>query len=364
MATGRVPTTANSPLTAKGDLFGYSTTQARVAVGNDGETLVADSSTSTGLRYNPSQAAAKNILINGEMSCWQRGTSFSVVAFDYRYTADRWLTFNGAACTISQETSTVPSGSQYALKVTGGASTSGYEMWQVIETANAIGLAGQTATLSAYATGTTGSTCTVTLDYSTGTDTASTGSWTAISPASSATTLTSGTFSRITTTVSVPSTAKSLRVRISSSSLTSGQFQIYGKAQLELGSVPTTFTRAGGTIQGELAACKYYFRRYGGNSNFEGFGIAQATSTTNASMFMLFETGMRATPTGAYAAASNFVVSNTTGSGTACTSISTDVLSKNGATLVLVGGALAAGNATYVRANNSSSATIDFSAEL
>ena len=51
MATGRVPTTANSPLTAKGDLFGYSTTQARVAVGNDGETLVADSSTSTGLRY-------------------------------------------------------------------------------------------------------------------------------------------------------------------------------------------------------------------------------------------------------------------------------------------------------------------------
>jgi hypothetical protein len=45
MATGRVPTTANSPLTAKGDLFGYSTTQARVAVVYNGETLVADSST-------------------------------------------------------------------------------------------------------------------------------------------------------------------------------------------------------------------------------------------------------------------------------------------------------------------------------
>jgi hypothetical protein len=51
MATGRVPTTANSPLTAKGDLFGYSTTQARVAVGNNGETLVADSSTATGLKW-------------------------------------------------------------------------------------------------------------------------------------------------------------------------------------------------------------------------------------------------------------------------------------------------------------------------
>ncbi len=53
MATGRVPTTANSPLTAKGDLFTYSTTQARLAVGNDGDTLLADSSTTTGLRYNP-----------------------------------------------------------------------------------------------------------------------------------------------------------------------------------------------------------------------------------------------------------------------------------------------------------------------
>jgi hypothetical protein len=39
MATGRVPTTANSPLTAKGDLFTYSTAPARLAVGNDGETV-------------------------------------------------------------------------------------------------------------------------------------------------------------------------------------------------------------------------------------------------------------------------------------------------------------------------------------
>jgi hypothetical protein len=51
MATGRVPTTANSPLTAKGDLFTYSTAPARLAVGNDGETIVADSSTATGLDW-------------------------------------------------------------------------------------------------------------------------------------------------------------------------------------------------------------------------------------------------------------------------------------------------------------------------
>jgi hypothetical protein len=51
MATGRVPTTANSPLTAKGDLFGYSTAPARLAVGNDGEQIVADSSAATGLKW-------------------------------------------------------------------------------------------------------------------------------------------------------------------------------------------------------------------------------------------------------------------------------------------------------------------------
>lgn len=52
MATGRVPTTANSPLTAKGDLFTYSTAPARLAVGNNGDTIVADSSTATGLAYS------------------------------------------------------------------------------------------------------------------------------------------------------------------------------------------------------------------------------------------------------------------------------------------------------------------------
>ena len=40
-----------SPLTTKGDLWTYSTTDARLPVGTDGYTLVADSSTSTGLKW-------------------------------------------------------------------------------------------------------------------------------------------------------------------------------------------------------------------------------------------------------------------------------------------------------------------------
>ena len=57
----------NSIVDAKGDLIAASAndTPARLAVGNNGETLVADSSTSTGLRYQGTQSAGKNGVING-----------------------------------------------------------------------------------------------------------------------------------------------------------------------------------------------------------------------------------------------------------------------------------------------------------
>jgi hypothetical protein len=41
----------SSPLTTKGDLYTYSTTDARLAVGANGSTLVADSSEATGLKW-------------------------------------------------------------------------------------------------------------------------------------------------------------------------------------------------------------------------------------------------------------------------------------------------------------------------
>jgi microcystin-dependent protein len=46
-----LPAGAGSPLTTKGDLYGYSTTNARLPVGNDYTMLVADSNQTQGLRY-------------------------------------------------------------------------------------------------------------------------------------------------------------------------------------------------------------------------------------------------------------------------------------------------------------------------
>lgn len=53
-----------SPLTTKGDLWGWSTTNARVAVGTDGYLLNADSTASTGVAYiNPQNVGHYEILM-------------------------------------------------------------------------------------------------------------------------------------------------------------------------------------------------------------------------------------------------------------------------------------------------------------
>jgi hypothetical protein len=40
-----------SPLTTKGDIFGYSTQDARIPVGSDGQVLVADSAQTLGVKW-------------------------------------------------------------------------------------------------------------------------------------------------------------------------------------------------------------------------------------------------------------------------------------------------------------------------
>jgi len=277
MATGRVPTTANSPLTAKGDLFGYSTTQARVAVGNDGETLVADSSTSTGLRYQTSYNG--NAVINGGMDFWQRSTSSSSNGYT---TADRWF-MNSSSTTFSQETSDVPTGFRYAMKCTlsGTATPNGI---LAIETQDSLRFANQTVVLSYYVKTSNSTNAQIRLDYSTNVDDSPTGTYTTISSTSVATTTS---WTRVQQTFAIPSTAKTLRVVVGSNgNLTSGQTILFTGVQLELGSIATTFKRAGGTIQGELAACQRYYYRSKAPSAYSQIGVGPTPPATTSIIYM------------------------------------------------------------------------------
>ena len=66
MAFTWVTPTDQTPLTTKGDLFTFSTVDARLAIGTNGQTLVADSAQATGLKWgSPSQIGVYANLTGG-----------------------------------------------------------------------------------------------------------------------------------------------------------------------------------------------------------------------------------------------------------------------------------------------------------
>jgi hypothetical protein len=238
-----------SPLTTKGDLYTYSTDNARLAVGANGETLVADSSTTTGLRYNP--LVAQNFVINGSLDNWQRGTTFTSPA-NGSYTADRW---SAVFCSSVSRSTDVPTGFQYSLEFSGTSTTPNvnYRM----ESSEATAINNQTVTISVWAQGVTGATA------------LNAGIFVAnakdnFSGITLLTTLTlsanpSGTWTRYSGTFTATGVSNGLQIRLVRESGTTTT-RITG-VQLELGSVMTTWKRAGGTIQGELAACQRYYQK-------------------------------------------------------------------------------------------------------
>ena len=267
----------NTIVDAKGDLIAASAadTPARLAVGSNGETLVADSSTSTGLRYQGHIEAGKNFLINGGFDIWQRGTSSTASNYG---TADRWYSLiESGSGTWAQETTVVPTGATYSLKFTASATSSVYPI-QAIESLNATRLAGQRVTFSGLVAASTSTAMSMIVSHSSSVDVAPAGSWTNLTAVSGGTaTPTSTTFVPISGVYDIPSTAKSIRVLIRTTSTIASSVVVYwGNQQLEIGSVPTTFSRAGGNIQGELDACKRYYRKSYNQ------GTAPATASVSA----------------------------------------------------------------------------------
>lgn len=294
---------------AKGDLIAGTAadTAARLAVGNNGETLVADSSTATGLRYQ--SAYNGNAIINGGMDIWQRGTSFTSASV---YTADRWFKGSQTGFTISRQTSGL-TGFQYSMRVqrdSGNTNTNGGAVYYNLETLDALRFAGQTATVSFYAkAGANYSPTSSALNYlvytGTGTDqrrdqsTAYTGE---SAPANSSVTLTTS-WQRFSYNVAIGSTATEIALAFYSANTgtasTNDWYEITG-IQLEVGSVATTFKRSaagGGSIQGEAAACQRYYWRSGDAVSYQTFGTGIGKSSTVTGISVALPVTMRVVPT-------------------------------------------------------------------
>ncbi len=310
--------------------------------------------------------AGKNLSINGGMDWWQRGTSSSSTG----YLADRWYNA-GSNTTYSQETTAanLPAGFRYGLKMTMTATDTPYAM-QAIETRDAIRFAGKRVTLSYYAATSNSTDVTVRLDYSTSADTGVQGSFTQISPVSgNANQPTTTTMSRVSVTYDVPSTALTLRIIIgSNASLVSGRTVTITGVQLELGSKATQFTRAGGTIQGELAACQRYYQRYTSEVNYGYFGWGSGYTTNTLQTTIPLITNMRIAPTSLDASATTTFAweTGTTGGNTPTSiTLNTATTSSKIAFVDFVKSASFTNAAMYkLIANNTTSAYLGFSAEL
>jgi hypothetical protein len=98
----------------------------------------------------PAGLGFRNVLINGDMRINQRGSSYTAVG----YTLDRWYIGVTGAYTVSQSTSTPPTGFQNFMRVqrTNGSSNTGVpQIAQSLETTTSIPLQGKQVTVSFYA---------------------------------------------------------------------------------------------------------------------------------------------------------------------------------------------------------------------
>jgi len=366
---------STSPLTTKGDLFTYSTADARLAVGNNGESLVADSGTATGLRYQANTSAGKNGLINGAFTISQRGATIAGINTDNTYTADRWYITRGGVIDYAQKTvaggSTPPANfDAYAQYINQTAANAFITINQAIETVNSVRFANKVVTFSFYARAAANTakskSLTAGVYYSTSDNTKPT---TTIGDTTFTllygTTAADWTFCTLTATV--PSTARTVSVRYTSApvgGLAVGDgYEITG-TMLEIGSVATAFQTATGNQASELAACQRYYYRSSSTNLYGAVGTGIATGLTAGTFLTSLPVAMRVVPT-----TIDFSTLQVYSS-TVALAVSALTLNTSTTTTTIGGSTSTHANATtadyfyILRGANSASAYIAFNAEL
>jgi hypothetical protein len=394
MTVGRIPNIEGgiqpTIVTTKGDLIAATAASnpARLAVGADGTTLVADSSAATGLAYIPTFFAGKNKIMNGDFRFNQRNFSSTTSTLTYGF--DRWLyDYSGGTVTYSAQTFTAGTapvagyeGINFARLVSASQSGNGdyAGLSQRIEDVRTF--ANQTITVSFWAKASTGT-------PQVGIDIAqvfgSGGSATVLSSAVTTKISTiSSSWVRYSLSFTIPSISgktigtssylqlflwTSVGTTVSGSGyaavgLQNATIDFWG-VQMESGSTASAFQTATGTLQGELAACQRYYWR---NTSGVAYGLLASAgaiySATAAQIGVQFPVPMRVAPTGIEY--SSIMVQDSASNNFTPSSATIDSVTSNiyGAGLTCVISAATANRPARLLANNSTTAYIGASAEL
>ena len=315
----------------------------------------------------------KNFVANGGFDFWQRGTSFSNPVG--AYTADRFCATwsGGTTYTVTQQPSFLTS-SRYALRVqrtSGTTSTAMVFLGVGFETVDVIRMQGKTMTWSFYIKAGSnyspaGGGLGVSFYTGTGTDqgpfVGHTGEVTQINVGQVITT----TATRYSYTFTVPTNATSARFNfamVPSGTAGANDFYEVADMQLEIGSQATPFSRAGGSIGGELALCQRYYFRFANGDVYQPYGAGYAASTTQGIFLINHPVPMRVRPISIdynsfYTEQFNGLGST---SGVATISNSSPFLTRINITGL---SGLTAGYTMFVYSNNNTAGFLGFSAEL
>ena len=241
--------------------------------------------TLNGLSYpTEGSLSGRNRIINGSLDVWQRGTSTTTTG--NTYLADRWQSaIFSTGGTVSQETSSVPTGSRYAWKYVASASNTGMQMGQQIEYLNCYDLQNTTVSISFMARSVNSNAGSTALTVRTRTIAGVDGACMFAGANSDTSVTLTTTWTRYTVTRTLPATFGSLSLEFVIGSHVSGDGIMLSQIQLEAGSVATPFERR--SYGQELSLCQRYYY---------STTIWVSPSSWNASPFY-FPVTMRAAPT-------------------------------------------------------------------
>jgi len=241
-------------------------------------------------QFNLIGAGRRNLIINGDMRVWQRGTSIAEGSAGNGFSADRWAK-NGSTGVVSRSTD-VPSGNGFSYSMKQAPSGGGnFILLQPVElpATGSAGLfeVGTTFTFSFWVKGNASDSITLSYDFrdvgisgtnyvpaTTGTTVNYTSSWTRV-------------VHTFTITGTPAGTNKSFNPILYASTTSGEELYITG-IQLELGKVATPFEHR--SYGEELALCQRYFTVMPNGI----FGIANNTTSVTYSYHL--PTQMRATP--------------------------------------------------------------------